>query len=74
MLEGSPAINKGMELRAEVPDDFMGTKRPVDLLYDIGAFEGAGSKAGVLPGVGAGLPAGIGGGGGTGSGLGNCYK
>ncbi|MEQ1706645.1 MAG: right-handed parallel beta-helix repeat-containing protein [Rickettsiales bacterium] len=71
---GSPAINKGMELRAEVLDDFMGTKRPVDLLYDIGAFEGAGSKANVLPGMAGGLPGGGIPGGGSGGGLGTCYK
>ncbi len=71
---GSPAINKGMELRAEVLDDFMGTKRPVDLLYDIGAFEGAGSKANVLPGMSGGLPGGGIPGGGSGGGFGTCYK
>ncbi len=70
---GSPAIDKGMTL-AQVPDDFTGKKRPEGAAYDIGAFEGAGSKAGVLPGVGAGIPAGIGGGGTGGGGLGNCYK
>lgn len=71
---GSPAIDNGMTL-AQVPDDFTGKKRPEGAAYDIGAFEGAGSKAGVLPGVGAGLPAGVGGTGGAGGGgLGNCYK
>lgn len=53
----SPAIDKGVTL-AEVPTDFMGTQRPVGAAYDIGAFEGAGSKAGVLPAVGAGLSGG----------------
>mgnify|MGYP001464059861 CR=1 FL=1 len=72
----SPAIDKGVTL-AEVTTDFAGKARPEAAAYDIGAFEGAGSKAGVLPGVGAGLPAGWGAGGagsGGGLGLGNCYK
>lgn len=72
---GSPAIDKGMTL-AQVPDDFTGKKRPEGAAYDIGAFEGAGSKANVLPGVGAGLPVGvggIGGGGGIIPGIGNCF-
>ena len=54
---GSPAIDKGMTL-AQVPDDFTGKKRPEGAAYDIGAFEGAGSKANVLPGMGGGLPPG----------------
>jgi parallel beta-helix repeat protein len=72
---GSPAIDKGMTLAA-VPDDFTGKKRPEGSAYDIGAFEGAGSKANVLPGIGAGLPAGVGGigsGGGVIPGIGNCF-
>ncbi len=44
----SPAIDKGMTL-AEVPTDFTGKSRPEGAAYDIGAFEGAGSKANVLP-------------------------
>ncbi|MEK6747437.1 MAG: right-handed parallel beta-helix repeat-containing protein [Pseudomonadota bacterium] len=72
----SPAIDGGLDLKAEVPNDFMGTARPQPNpgKYDIGAFEGAGSKANVLPGVGAGIP---GGGGiipGGGGGVGHCYK
>ncbi len=54
----SPAIDKGVTL-AEVPTDFTGKARPVGPAYDIGAFEGAGSKANVLPGVGAGFPGGF---------------
>lgn len=53
----SPAIDRGVTL-AEVPSDFTGKARPVGPDYDIGAFEGAGSKAGALPGVGAGFPGG----------------
>ncbi len=68
----SPAIDKGVTL-AEVPTDFTGKARPEAAAYDIGAFEGAGSKANVLPGVGAGIP-----GGGIippgGGGIGSCYK
>lgn len=70
---GSPAIDKGMTL-AEVKDDFTSKARPEGAAYDIGAFEGAGSKADVLPGMGGGLPPGGGGGGAGGGGLGNCYK
>lgn len=69
-----------------MPTDFTGKARPEGAAYDIGAFEGEGSKANVLPGVGAGLPAGVGGGagggvggiGGAGSGssspFGNCTR
>lgn len=46
----SPAIDTGTTL-AEVPDDFTGADRPEGVAYDIGAFEGAGSKAGVLPAI-----------------------
>ncbi len=60
LQESSPAIDKGVTL-AEVPSDFTGKARPEGAAYDIGAFEGAGSKAGVLPGVGAGFPGGFGG-------------
>ena len=72
---GSPALDKGITV-AQVPDDFTGKKRPEGAAYDIGAFEGAGSKANVLPGMAGGLPAGgLGGAGGTGGGgLGSCYK
>jgi len=69
---GSPAIDKGMTL-AEVKTDFTGKARPEGAAYDIGAFEGAGSKANVLPGMAGGLPAGVGSGSG-GGGLGTCYK
>ncbi len=71
---GSPAIDKGMTL-AQVPTDFTSKARPEGAAYDIGAFEGAGSKANVLPGMGGGLPpGGAGTGGSGGGGLGNCYK
>lgn len=78
---GSPAIDTGVTL-AQVPTDFTGKARPEGAAYDIGAFEGAGSKANVLPGVGAVLPgatggAGAGGSSGTGSrfgGLSNCAR
>ena len=72
---GSPAIDKGVTL-AQVPTDFTGKARPEGAAYDIGTFEGAGSKADVLPAVAAGIP-----GGGTPTnrstsrgGLGNCFK
>jgi hypothetical protein len=52
---GSPALDKGVTL-AQVPFDFTGKARPEGAAYDIGAFEGAGSKKDVLPGVGAGIP------------------
>jgi len=76
---GSPAIDAGMTLKTEVPNDFTGKKRPEGAAYDIGAFEGAGSRADVLPGMGGGLPPGAGGGaaGGGGSdplGLGHCFQ
>lgn len=74
---GSPAIDKGMTL-AEVKDDFTGKKRPEGAAYDIGAFEGAGSKKDVLPDMSAVgfLPGGAGGigGGGDPLGLGHCLK
>lgn len=57
---GSPAIDKGMTM-AEVKTDFTGKARPEGAAYDIGAFEGAGSRANVLPGMGGGLPLGGGG-------------
>lgn len=77
---GSPAIDKGFDLKPYVTADFTGKARPEGAAYDIGAFEGAGSKANVLPGVGAGLPAGVGGGaggiggGGSSSPFGNCTR
>lgn len=78
---GSPAIDKGVTL-AQVPTDFTGKARPEGAAYDIGAFEGAGSKKDVLPGVGAVLPGatgrvGAGGSSGSGSGFGglsNCAR
>jgi parallel beta-helix repeat protein len=76
LQEGSPALDKGVTL-AQVTADFTGKARPEAAAYDIGAFEGAGSKANVLPGVAAGIPAGVGGVGGTGGGslgLGNCLQ
>jgi Protein of unknown function (DUF1565). len=69
---GSPALDKGMTL-AQVTTDFTGKARPEGAAYDIGAFEGAGSKADVLPGApAAGFPAG-GGGGRVIPGIGNCF-
>jgi hypothetical protein len=58
---GSPAIDKGMTL-AEVKDDFTGKKRPEGAAYDIGAFEGAGSRKDAIPAMPGGLPPGAGGG------------
>lgn len=58
---GSPAIDKGATL-AEVKTDYTGKARPEGAAYDIGAFEGAGSRANVLPGMAGGLPPGAGGG------------
>lgn len=78
----SPALNKGLSL-AQVTTDFTGKARAGDAGYDIGAFEGAGSRADVLPGSSGGFPATTppsGSTGGTGStgggslGLGNCLK
>lgn len=72
----SPAIDKGVTL-AEVPTDYTGKARPEGAAYDIGAFEGAGSRANVLPGMAGGLPPGAGGGGSAISdplGLGHCLK
>lgn len=73
---GSPAIDKGVTL-AEVKTDFTGKTRPEGAAYDIGAFEGAGSKKDVLPSTVGGLPVGAGGTGGIGGrsdplGLGHC--
>lgn len=76
---GSPAIDKGIVL-AEVKTDFTGKARPEGAAYDIGAFEGAGSKANAIPATPGGLPLGGVGAGSSGSGsggslgLGNCLK
>lgn len=59
---GSPAIDKGMAL-AEVKTDFTGKARPEGAAYDIGAFEGAGSRKDAIPAMPGGLPPGGGSGG-----------
>lgn len=77
LQEGSPALDKGVTL-AQVIGDFTGKARPEGEAYDIGAFEGAGSRADVLPGTPVMLPTVNGGAGGAGSGgsfgLGNCLQ
>jgi hypothetical protein len=76
LQEGSPALDKGITLAA-VPKDFTGKARPEGAAYDLGAFEGAGSRANAFPAVGGGITP-IGGAGGAGSGgsfgLGNCLQ
>lgn len=76
LQEGSPALDKGISLAA-VPKDFTGKARPEGAAYDLGAFEGAGSRANAFPAVGGGITP-IGGAGGAGSGgsfgLGNCLQ
>ena len=57
VLDGSPAIDKGITV-AQVPNDFTGKARPEAAAYDIGAFEGAGSKADAMPDMSGGLPGG----------------
>ena len=54
---GSPAIDKGITV-AQVTTDFTGKARPEAAAYDIGAFEGAGSKADAMPDMSGGLPGG----------------
>ncbi len=45
LQDGSPAIDAGTNASGTVDDDFIGTARPIDSLWDLGCFEGAGSSS-----------------------------
>lgn len=49
--DSSPVLDTGIAL-TEVPEDFEGHTRPLGAAYDIGAFEGHGSRANAVPAVG----------------------
>ncbi len=68
----SPAIDAGIV--APLGFDFAGAARPQGAAYDIGVFEGAGSKMNILPAVSGLLPLGAGGAGSGGGLFGNCTR